>query len=361
MQFQETIKQDSVQIETLSGDPMWTWDVSSHSGKKKTLSLIYGDMCEVPAEYDVVVCSAFKNDYIPTPTSLIGALKYRKGISVEDLSLNPELDFRPQGCWLSKETGTCFRRIACVELLDYYKNYSEEDLINIILKKSFSTLRFILEQAEFSRIPVATVALPILGTGDQGIETSYVIGTLISQCQLILQTNSNVQNIVIYERDKDKAYFAASALNAALSEKHNPPDVFLSYSSKQIHTAKRIRDLLESRQINCWMAPYSIPAGSCYLEVIPIAISQTEVVLLLLTPEAEQSRWVKKEIGTAIGANKTVLPYQPVSYPVGTAFRFLLEGEQIFSTPSEQADNALDLLLQRITNVLNEHHAQEFL
>lgn len=124
MQFQETIKQDSVQIETLSGDSMWTWDVSSHSGKKKTLSLIYGDMCEVPAEYDVVVCSAFKNDYIPTPTSLIGALKYRKGISVEDLSLNPELDFRPQGCWLSKETGTCFRRIACVELLDYYKNYS---------------------------------------------------------------------------------------------------------------------------------------------------------------------------------------------------------------------------------------------
>lgn len=95
MQFQETIKQDSVQIETLSGDSMWTWDVSSHSGKKKTLSLIYGDMCEVPAEYDVVVCSAFKNDYIPTPTSLIGALKYRKGISVEDLSLNPELDFRP--------------------------------------------------------------------------------------------------------------------------------------------------------------------------------------------------------------------------------------------------------------------------
>lgn len=101
------------------------------------------------------------------------------------------------------------------------------------------------------------------------------------------------------------------------------------------------------------MAPDSIPAGADYLEVIPVAISQTEVFLLLLTPEVEQSRWVKKETGTAIGANKTVIPYQPTAYTISKSFRFLLDGEQIISNAFRQPNNAFPQLIKRIKNILN--------
>lgn len=192
-----------------------------------------------------------------------------------------------------------------------------------------------------------------MGTGNQNIEISFVLGTLISQCQLILQSNNNVSKIVIFERDASKAQFAAQALNTTFSRHDSSPEVFLSYSSKQAKTAKQLHDLLEVNHISCWMAPDSIPAGADYLEVIPVAISQTDVFLLLLTPEVEQSRWVKKETGTAIGANKTVIPYQPTAYTISKSFRFLLDGEQIISNAFRQPDNAFPQLIERIKNILN--------
>ena len=101
------------------------------------------------------------------------------------------------------------------------------------------------------------------------------------------------------------------------------------------------------------MAPDSIPAGASYLEEIPVAISQTKVFLLLLTPEVEQSKWVQKEIGTAIGANKIVIPYQPKAYTISESFRFLLDGEQIILNAFRQPDNAFPQLIERIKNILN--------
>ncbi len=351
--LKKAFKRSGYSARSLSQDTAWEWEISSQSGEQKKLQLVHGDLCKIRAEYDVVVCSAFKHSYKPTKGTLIGSLKFEKRISVEDFSRSPELDFRSQGCWLSKETGTDFHRIACVELLNYYEKYSDENSINIILKKSFSTLRFILEQAEFCGIPVTSVALPILGTGNQNIEISFVLGVLISQCQLILQSNNNVKKIVIFERDASKAQFAAQALNTALSKHNSSPEVFLSYSSKQAKLAKRIHNLLEQNHIPCWMAPDSIPAGASYLEVIPVAISQTKVFLLLLTPEVEQSKWVQKEIGTAIGANKIVIPYQPKAYTISESFRFLLDGEQIILNAFRQPDNAFPQLIERIKNILN--------
>ena len=76
-------------------------------------------------EYDIVVCSAFKNDYYPVYDTLIGALYYNKDISVDDLSKNPEIDLKSFGGWLSNETNTSFKRIACVEIfsmIDLYLN-----------------------------------------------------------------------------------------------------------------------------------------------------------------------------------------------------------------------------------------------
>jgi len=62
-----------------------TIDVLGHANKR--IELLKGDLTLLgPGEtFDLLIVSAFPNDYIPTETSLIGAL-YRKGLSVAELA-----------------------------------------------------------------------------------------------------------------------------------------------------------------------------------------------------------------------------------------------------------------------------------
>lgn len=339
----------------LLDDHRWRWDVCAETGAAKTLEVVHGDLCDMQAQCDVVVCSAFRNDYYPTERSLIGALASKRKIDVAALSSDPELDFRSVGCWLSQETGTGYRRVACVELLslrDFWKN--SDQAIDTIIRRSFSTLRFILEQADIAGIPIGTVAMPVLGTGDEQIEMSFILAPLITQCCQMLRMNPGVKRIVIYERSAEKAEALVDAIQASLSDREESARVFISYSSKQEAIAREIRDCIEQRHIPCWMAPDSIPAGSSYQTMIPIALQEVDVVLLILTPDAEKSRWVQKEIGSAIGADKKLLPYQICEYTLGSEFRFLLDGEQIMHHEDAAAGSRYSHLVSRLLCLLSE-------
>jgi hypothetical protein len=57
--------------------------VVRHTAGDKYIKLYQGDLAAIPKNeaVDLLIVSAFPDDYVPTPTSLIGAL-YRRGISV---------------------------------------------------------------------------------------------------------------------------------------------------------------------------------------------------------------------------------------------------------------------------------------
>jgi hypothetical protein len=57
--------------------------------------------------------------------------------------------------------------------------------------------------------------------------------------------------------------------------------VFVSYSSKDGETARRLLEHLESCGIPCWMAPRDIQAGTIYAEAIVEAIDGACALLLL--------------------------------------------------------------------------------
>lgn len=340
----------------MASDPVFIWEREfiAPSGDMKRLRIFCGDICAAQEDYDVVVCSAFKDNYIPLRGTLVGALKSDCGIDVAELARTPEIDLRAMGSWLSRETGGKFRRLACVELIDRNNPLTRKYQDGIMLKGAFSTLRFILERANLCGIPVRSVILPVLGAGNQRVETCYIVGPLAHQCLHALNAIDGLECITFCERSEDKARELARCLEQILTPENALPDIFLSYSSRQMDTAYLLRNALRDQGMRCWMAPDSIPAGSSYQEEIPNALGNAALVALLLTPEAEQSRWVQKEIGMAVGSGRVIVPYQPFEYPMSKQFQFLLDGEQIIFAWRYPPESRINTFTQMIRDKLKE-------
>ena len=79
------------------------------TGKKDAvIQLLLGDLSAIPPEHavDILVVSAFPNDYMALKGSLFLALQ-NKGLSVKALATNKQIDLIGQlGCWLSSPLPT---------------------------------------------------------------------------------------------------------------------------------------------------------------------------------------------------------------------------------------------------------------
>lgn len=93
-------------------------------GDVRRIELYQGDLTNLtPADrVNLLILSAFPNDYVPTGSSLIGALSH-KGVSVYELAQDKAVDLRQTcSCWLSNKIsaenpGIQFDRILCFEPL----------------------------------------------------------------------------------------------------------------------------------------------------------------------------------------------------------------------------------------------------
>ena len=83
---------------------------------------------------------------------------------------------------------------------------------------------------------------------------------------------------------------------------------FISYSSKNRDWAESVRMIFDVDGISCWMAPYDIPVGSNYLEVIDGALENCSCFVLLLTADSQNSQYVAREAERALAYNKPIIP-----------------------------------------------------
>lgn len=107
--------------------------------------------------------------------------------------------------------------------------------------------------------------------------------------------------------------------------------IFISYSSKDKETADAIRALLDSNNIETWIAPYDIPAGSNYAKVINDAIKNASAFLLVLSDAAQNSLWVERELERAITYHKPILPVQLENVEQSLYFQFMLSEASILN------------------------------
>lgn len=104
--------------------------------------------------------------------------------------------------------------------------------------------------------------------------------------------------------------------------------VFISYSSAEYNEAKQIAKRIEAAGYGYWMAPESIEGGKSYAQQIPQAIHGAEVILVVLSQKAMDSKWVAKEVDRAINENKRVMPFLIEDAPMTDEFQFYLTNVQ---------------------------------
>jgi len=99
---------------------------------------------------------------------------------------------------------------------------------------------------------------------------------------------------------------------------------FISYSSKNQVSADAMRTLLKKHNIDTWMAPYDIPAGSSYMGEINRAVAGCACLVLMLSEAAQNSQWVMKEVERAVTYKKPLIPVQIEDIILNDDFGFVL-------------------------------------
>ena len=131
--------------------------------------------------------------------------------------------------------------------------------------------------------------------------------------------------------------------------------VFISYSNKNEtdrQVADTIYDILKAREIPCWVAHRDIGAGQNWLDEISKAISNSWVMIVVLSGFTEKSSYVKKEVGQAAEENLTIIPFCTEKVSLTSGLRLLLNDCQWINAHLMRQDKALEQLVEDLRRYL---------
>lgn len=83
---------------------------------------------------------------------------------------------------------------------------------------------------------------------------------------------------------------------------------FISYARPDEAFAVRLHDDLESAGFNVWLDRKDIKTGEIWEEKIAVALKESMVLIVILTPESVASPAVRDEVAYALGKKKRVVP-----------------------------------------------------
>ncbi|MCP4428531.1 MAG: SUMF1/EgtB/PvdO family nonheme iron enzyme, partial [Chloroflexi bacterium] len=136
----------------------------------------------------------------------------------------------------------------------------------------------------------------------RGMPFSQKAEMLIGYCQ---RRNLRANLLANLAQERPIAYQAqfATQIEAApvtQARQRNPRQAFISHAHEDAALAGRLADDLEAEGFPVWMAPDSIQPGEKWAAAISRGLDESGIFVLLLTPAAVKSRWVRSETDVAI-------------------------------------------------------------
>ena len=288
----------------------------------RSIELYEGDLSALPHDHkvDVLVVSAFSNNYLETSGSVIGALN-RRGISVRDMATEKAMDLRSErSCWLSSpvadEPG--FRHLLCFEPL-------RSNLAPEVVDDIFDSL----DQLVLGEYRDASVAMPVVSTGDMGVPLESMFPALLDAAIERLRIGLPLRTLKIVEFDSHKAaqleqmfadYVARKGTRIearprrtaigpspafeTLDATDGPVgwDCFVSYSRKDNALADTFVQLLEREfpKARIFRDSESIHQGVGWISTLADAIDSSRCFVAVLSPDYFDSKWCRREFDAAI-------------------------------------------------------------
>jgi hypothetical protein len=179
--------------------------IESRTGIKE-FELVQGDITNLPFHTDILCLSAFKDDYTPTESSIIGQL-FNKGIDVGELVKHPFLDFRNSlGIWVSEAfMWQPFKRILCIEIV------GTENTVETCIKNLFAAISTLEIKGEEN----ISIALPVIASGDQSLDAKVVISSMLETSLEFLRYSRYLSKVYFVVRES-KAFEFNRQMNQAL-------------------------------------------------------------------------------------------------------------------------------------------------
>jgi len=123
------------------------------------------------------------------------------------------------------------------------------------------------------------------------------------------------------------------------------PQLFVSYSRKDIAFVRRFAGDLEKAGYDVWWDVSDLRGGDDWLRLIPAAIESSDFFIVVLSPNATASEWVKREYTQALSLRKKVIPIMLAKSSVPFALNTLNYID--FTSPADYATN-LDSLREAL-------------
>ncbi len=295
--------------------PSYSTSILTDNGRKD-LFVYPCDLQTFGEKIDILVTSAFKRSYAPAPRTVFQML-YHHGINVSELAAEPEIDLRSLcQVWLSQDldpNALFVGRIACVEFLGSRAYAQGSFSAEQALLNSLKSLFMMLDIAAVYGIPMETVAMPLLGSGNQQISPDILLIPILNECVSFLRRNPAIKRLCFVERNEQKAKLIEQTLQASYnpylnptplfreddtaSPRETPKKVFISYSSKDKEVADALCQQLEQKGIDSWYAPRDVRGA--YAESIMRAIKGASQFVVILSENSMQSKHVLNEIDAA--------------------------------------------------------------
>ncbi len=130
-------------------------------------------------------------------------------------------------------------------------------------------------------------------------------------------------------------------------------DVFLSYAHKDNHYRKQVQKALEKRGLSIWVDDRGIVPGVSWQESVQDAIDSACVVVVILSPDSKESRYVNRELNYADHQKKRIFPILARG-SARNAIPFIVSGIQ-FVKIGKASKNKFADIMDSLAEAIRDH------